>query len=226
MRCFAAVREALGQDTLDLEVADGCTVAQVKALLAQRAPAIAKIAAACAVNRTYAAPERVLVAGDEVAFIPPISGGAGAELFRFVFSRAPLDPRVLEDEVRSDQDGAVVTFTGVTRDHHDGRAVAALSYEAYEEMAMKSMVEIFEAALREFRIGRARVAHRLGEVPVGEASVVVVVAAAHRGPAIDACRFLMDRLKASVPIFKRERYRDAAEGERWVGDLPAGQPPV
>lgn len=226
MRLFAAVREALQQDSLEVEVPAGTTVAGVKALLAQRAPHLAKIATVCAVNRTYAAGDRVLADGDEVAFIPPISGGAGPELFRFVFSRQPLDPRGLEQEVRSDQDGAVVTFTGVTRDHHDGRAVAALSYEAYEEMAMKVMVEIFEAALRQFPIGRARVAHRLGEVPVGEASVIVVVAAAHRAAAFDACRFLMDRLKTSVPIFKRETYRDADTGARWVGDLPAGQAPV
>lgn len=226
VRCFAAVREALGQDSLELDVPAGCTVAQVKTMLAERAPAVARIAAACAVNRSYAKPDRVLLAGDEVAFIPPISGGAGPELFRFLLSRDPLDARVLEEEVRSDQDGAVVTFTGVTRDQHEGRAVASLSYEAYEEMAMKTMVEIFEVALRQFPIGRARVAHRLGEVPVGEASVVVVVAAPHRAAAFDACRFLMDRLKASVPIFKRERYRDSSEGARWVGDLPSGQAQV
>src|SRR5688572_24253245 len=181
VRCFAAVREALGRDTFAIDVPPGSTVADLKNLLAQQAPAVLKVTAVCAVNRTYAAPERVLVDGDEVAFIPPISGGAGPELFRFVFSRQRLDARALEDEVRSDQDGAIVTFTGVTRDHHEGRAVQALAYEAYEEMAMKVMVEIFEAALRQFRIGRARVAHRLGEVPVGEPSVVVVVAAAHRG---------------------------------------------
>lgn len=220
------MREALGVEELQVDVAAGTTVAQLKAILAERAPEVRRLALVCAVNRAYAQAERVLVDGDEVAFIPPISGGAGAELFRFVLTRAPLDPRPLEAEVRSDEDGAVVTFTGVTRDHHEGRAVIKLAYEAYEEMAMKTMVEIFEEALRQFRIGRVRVAHRLGEVPVGEASVVVVVSAAHRGPAFEACRFVMDRLKASVPIFKRETYRDAGEGERWVGDLPAGQPRV
>ncbi|MEZ5962857.1 MAG: molybdopterin converting factor subunit 1 [Planctomycetota bacterium] len=226
VRCFAAVREALGCDELELEVPAGATVAAVKALLAERAPAVGRLSVVCAVNRSYADPQRPLAEGDEVALIPPISGGAGEELFRFVLSPVALDPRPLEEEARSDGDGAVVTFQGVTRDHHEGRAVTKLEYEAYEEMAMKTMVEIFEETLRQFDVGRVRVAHRLGEVPVGEASVVVVVAAAHRGPAFSACRFVMDRLKASVPIFKRETYRDDGEGRRWVGDLPAGQPPA
>lgn len=226
VRCFAAVREALGCESLAVELPEGGTVAQLKALLVERAPMLAHVPAVCAVNRAYAAPDRPLHDGDEVAFIPPISGGAGIELFRFVLTHAPLDPRALEAEVRSDADGAVVTFTGVTRDVHEGRAVDKLAYEAYEEMAAKTMVEIFEDAVRQFPIGRARVAHRLGDVPVGEASVVVVVAAPHRAAAFDACRFLMDRLKASVPIFKRETYRDSGDGPRWVGDLPAGQAPV
>ncbi|HLU38223.1 MAG TPA: molybdenum cofactor biosynthesis protein MoaE [Planctomycetota bacterium] len=226
VRCFAAAREALGHDVLDLDVPPGSTVASVKALLIERAPAFARVPAVCAVNRSYATGERTLQDGDEVAFIPPISGGGGSELFRFTFSREPLDPRALEREVRTDADGAIVTFHGVTRNRHEGREVVSLSYEAYEEMAMKVMVEVFEAALRQFRIGRARVAHRLGEVPVGETSVVIVVAAEHRADAFDACRFLIDRLKTSVPIFKREQYRDASEPPRWLGDLPAGQTPV
>ncbi len=225
VRCFAAAREALGHEVLQIELPDAATVADLKAALVARAPAFARVSMVCAVNREYAVPARPLHADDEVAFIPPISGGAGPELFRFDLSETPLDPRALEAEVRSDHDGAIVTFTGVTRDHHDGQAVVSLAYEAYEEMAAKVMVEIFEATIRQHAIGRVRVAHRLGEVPVGEASVVVVVAAAHRGPAFEACRFLMDRLKASVPIFKRERLAGDA-GERWVGDLPPGQAEV
>ena len=225
VRCFAAAREALGHDVLQVELPDAATVADLKAVLAARAPAFARVSMVCAVNREYAAPARPLQADDEVAFIPPISGGAGPELFRFDLGETPLDPRALEAEVRSDRDGAIVTFTGVTRDHHDGQAVASLAYEAYAEMAAKVMVEIFEATVREYPIGRVRVAHRLGEVPIGEASVVVVVAAAHRGPAFEACRFLMDRLKASVPIFKRERLAGDA-GDRWVGELPPGQAEV
>jgi molybdopterin synthase catalytic subunit len=224
VRCFATVRELLGGDVFDLDVPPGTSVRGLKAILAERAPALAQLAVACAVNRAYAEPERVLAEGDEVAFIPPISGGSSSELlFRFVLQHEPLDPRPLEAEVRRDCDGAVVTFAGVTRDHNEGRAVRGLRYEAYAEMASKVMVELFEDAARRFAIGRARVAHRLGEVPIGEASVLVVVSAPHRDAAFDACRFLMDRLKAEVPIFKSEQL--AADGSaHWVGDLPRGQP--
>jgi molybdopterin synthase catalytic subunit len=111
-----------------------------------------------------------------------------------------------------------VTFAGVTRDHHEGKAVLGLSYECYDEMAHKVMERLLAAALDRFAISRVRVAHRVGKVPVGEASVLVVVAAEHREPAFEATRWLMDRLKAEVPIFKREQLADG--GTRWVGDLP------
>lgn len=220
VRCFASVRELLGEDTFEVEVPGGVTVEGLKDILADRAPDLARLALAFAVNRDYAAPDRELADGDEVAFIPPISGGSDSgERVRFDLVDGALNPRVLEDEVRTDEDGAVVTFAGVTRNHNDGSAVLGLRYEAYAEMAAKVMAELFESALAEFEISRVRVAHRLGEVPIGEASVVVVVSAVHRGPAFDACRFLMDRLKAQVPIFKQERLSDDG-GERWVGQLP------
>jgi molybdopterin synthase catalytic subunit len=219
VRCFAAVRELLGTDELQLAVPRGTTVAGLLAMLSQQAPALASLPCAYAVNRDYAAAERELAAGDEVAFIPPISGGAGArDLYRFELTTARLDARALEAEVRTDADGAVVTFAGVTRNQHDGQAVLSLAYEAYPEMAQKVMGAIFEAAVKQFAITRARVVHRLGEVPVGEASVLVVIAAPHREPAFAACRFLMDRLKNEVPIFKRERLHGGRE--RWIGDLP------
>lgn len=220
VRCFAAVRELLGAEVLTVAVAEGTTVAALRDLLAQRAPGLMGLPLAFAVNRDYARADRRLAAGDEVAFVPPISGGAGAhDLCRFDLHHGPLDARALEAECRTDRDGAVVTFQGTTRDHNDGAAVVSLRYEAYAEMAQKVMCNLFEAALREFPVTRVRVAHRLGEVPVGEASVVVVVAAPHRGAAFDACRYLMDRLKHEVPIWKQERLRDAG-GERWIGELP------
>lgn len=225
LRCFAAVRELLAAETLELDVPAGTTIGGLQRLLAERAPGLRGLSLACAVNRDYAEAERELHEGDEVALIPPISGGADdrTELFRIDLQHEPLDPRALEAEVRSDGDGAVVTFAGVTRNHNDGRSVAALSYEAYDEMVAKVMVPIFEEALKRFSITRARVAHRLGAVPVGETSVLVVVAAVHRGAAFDACRFLMDRVKAQLPIFKKESFADGS-GSRWVGDLPADRP--
>jgi len=220
VRCFAAVREALGTDLLEVTVPLGCTVDGLRTQLGARAQQLLRLPLAYAVNRDYARADTVLRAGDEVAFIPPISGGSGAtELYRFDLQEQAIDPRALEAECRTDADGAVVTFAGTTRNHNDGSAVVSLQYEAYPEMAQKVMGGLFEEAIKRFPITRARVVHRLGVVPVGEACVVVVVASPHRGPAFDACRFLMDRLKNEVPIWKRELLRDG-DTQRWVGDLP------
>ena len=220
LRCFAAVRDILDTDTVTVEIEAGTTARGMLEKLGQQHPALLRVPVAFAVNRDYARADSVLSDGDEVAFIPPISGGSGAQdLYRFDLTEGELDPRALEQECRTDRDGAVVTFAGTTRDHNDGAQVISLSYEAYTEMAQRVMCVLFEEAVKRFPITRARVAHRLGEVPVGEASVIVVVASAHRGPAFEACRFLMDRLKDEVPIWKREKLCDGA-GERWIGDLP------
>jgi len=220
LRCFAAVRETLGTDSMLVELRPGTTVDALKKKLGDQHPGLLRLPLAFAVNRDYARGDAVLEDGDEVAFIPPISGGSGArDLYRFDLVELPIDPRALEAECRTDADGAVVTFAGTTRNENDGHAVLSLAYEAYTEMAQRVMCGLFEEAVKRFPITRARVVHRLGEVPIGEASVVVVVASPHRGPAFDACRFLMDRLKNEVPIWKRERLA-AGAGERWVGDLP------
>ena len=116
--------------------------------------------------------------------------------------------------------GAIATFLGTTRDHHDGRHVTRLSYEAYEPMALAALTALEAAACARFEIAECRIVHRLGGVPPGEASVAVVVTAAHRGPAFDACRWAMDELKRAVPIWKQERYAEG--GERWVAGIPLG----
>ena len=222
LRCFASVREALGQDVVHLTVPRGTTVAGLREMLGQDHPALLRLALAWAVNQGYADGTRELADGDEVAFIPPISGG-NTERFRFTLRREPLDVRALEAEARTDADGALVTFSGVTRNHNEGSAVESLSYEAYPEMAQRMMQTIFADADREHAITRARVEHRLGTVPVGEACVVVCVAAPHRKAAFAAAEYLMDRLKHEVPVFKREALRDGG-GTRWVGSLPDPSP--
>ncbi|MEY4673662.1 MAG: hypothetical protein RL148_1446 [Planctomycetota bacterium] len=222
LRCFASVREALGQDVVHLTVPRGTTVAGLREMLGQDHPALLRLALAWAVNQGYADGTRELADGDEVAFIPPISGG-NTERFRFTLRREPLDVRALEAETRTDADGALVTFSGVTRNHNEGSAVESLSYEAYPEMAQRMMQTIFADADREHAITRARVEHRLGTVPVGEACVVVCVAAPHRKAAFAAAEYLMDRLKHEVPVFKREALRDGG-GTRWVGSLPDPSP--
>jgi molybdopterin synthase catalytic subunit len=221
VRCFASVRELLGTEVLEVELEEGATLAVLKRRLAERAPDLLRLPLAQAVNRHYAKPERVLEDGDEVAFIPPISGGDHeSPRCRFELVEGELDARALEAEARTDRDGAVVTFAGVTRNHNEGQAVADLRYETYEEMAREMMDRVMAEVAERHAVGRIRVAHRLGEVPIGEASVLVVVAAPHRGPAFDACRELMDRLKGEVPIFKQERLADGTGASRWVGELP------
>ena len=220
LRCFASVREALGTDALQVEIPAGTTVEGLRRHLFGRAPDLQRLVVAFAVNRDYARAETILHDGDEVAFIPPISGGSGArDLYRFDLVHAEVDARAVEAECRTDADGAVVTFAGTTRNHNEGADVLALRYEAYPEMAQKVMCALFEEAIKRFPITRARVVHRLGDVPVGHTSVLVVVASPHRGPAFDACRFLVDRLKNEVPIWKLEQLRDG-DTVRWVGDLP------
>ncbi len=220
VRCFAAVRDLLGCERLEVPLAAGATVAALREELARRAPDLASLRVAYAVNRAYVREDHVLQQGDEVALIPPISGGSpNADRFRLDFVRGVIDTRALEAEARTDRDGAVCTFTGTTRDHNEGASVQHLEYEAYAEMAQAVMSRIAAETFAAHEITRIRVAHRLGVVPIGEASVVVVVSSEHRGPAFDACRSVMDRLKKEVPIWKRERLSDG-QGERWIGELP------
>jgi len=130
----------------------------------------------------------------------------------------PLDPAALLNGAPRTDCGAVVLFTGTTRDHHQGRRVKRLAYEAYEPMALAALDALERATLERFAIAACRIVHRLGEVPIGEASVLVLVHAAHREPAFEACRWAMDELKRSVPVWKKEFFVDG--GEAWVEGTP------
>ena len=130
-------------------------------------------------------------------------------------TRSPIDPARLVEAVATPKDGAVAAFTGLVRDHHEGRAVLWLEYEAHEEMAEKRIGGLIQEAQRRWRLGEIVVRHRLGHLDVGEVSVAIAVTAAHRSEALEACRWLIDTLKAEVPIFKKEAY---ADGESWVDD--------
>lgn len=136
-------------------------------------------------------------------------------------ARARLDDAALTAAATRPDCGAVVTFLGTTRDHHGGRAVLRLEYEAYEPMALEALARIEREAVSRFGVASCAIAHRLGEVPAAEASVVVVVAAAHRGPAFDACRWAMDELKRAVPIWKKEHF--AGGDAAWVEGRTLGR---
>lgn len=209
VRLFAILRERAGRDVVELELPDGARVADALAALAD---VTAGVTCVMAVNRDYADPGQVLAAGDELALIPPVSGGS-AEAGPHVAIRAePLSFDGIVERVRDPRAGAVVTFAGVTRE------VDLLEYEAYAEMALEAMREIVHGAIDRHGLCAASAEHRVGAVPLGEPSVLVAASAAHRGEAFAGARDIIDAIKARAPIWKVEV--DGGE-RRWVdGEVP------
>jgi MoaE-MoaD fusion protein len=202
VRLFAGLR---GRDGWSQREIDAATVADVwRALELGDEPA----GLLYAVNKEYATPDRALADGDEVALIPPVSGGA------FLLSDEPLSLDRVVDEVRDEQAGAIATFTGTTRIQSRGRTVTHLDYEAYEGMAERVMAEIAEALQSRYELSAVAIHHRVGRVGIGETSVVIAVSAPHRQDALAACKDAIDELKERVPLWKKEVYSD---GEEWIG---------
>jgi MoaE-MoaD fusion protein len=203
VRLFAMLRERAGAPELTLDLPDGARVRDALDSLEGLAEGIPLV---MAVNREYADGERVLDPGDELALIPPVSGGEVAATWARV-SAEPLSLDAVARRVRDPRAGAVVTFSGVTRE------VERLEYEAYAEMAEERMAAIVSEAVERHGLCAAAVEHRIGEVPLGEPSVIVAVSAPHRGEAFAGAREIIDRVKAEAPIWKKE-----IEGERgrWV----------
>jgi molybdopterin converting factor subunit 1 len=218
VRLFAMLRECAGRDSVEVELPAGATVADALDELARRPPLdglLARLPVRMAVNREYADPATPLGPEDELALIPPISGGAGARVHARV-SEEPLSAEALSRLVGDPGAGAIVCFQGVTRE------VVRLDYEAYREMAEDRIAEILEECVKRHRLLAAAAEHRVGPVPLGEPGVVVVVSAGHRGEAFDGAREAIDRIKAEAPIWKRE-VEASGEG-RWVEGEPALAP--
>ena len=187
--------------------------------------------AAVAVNHEYVRAACILHEGDEVALLPPVSGGSQADPADAApvrLTREPIDVERTADALRHPADGAMVTFDGKVRDNTRGRATLHLDYEAYEEMALRQMQDLRQQALARFSVRDIAIVHRLGRLVVGETSVLIVVASAHRGAAFDACRFVIDTLKKTVPIWKKEQFVDGAvwaDGEPFPESLLPGDSP-
>jgi molybdopterin synthase catalytic subunit len=245
VRLFAMQRELAGTRQLVLDLADGATIEDAWAALVARVPALApgRASVRFAHNGAYSPPETPLAEGDEVAMIPPVSGGAGepsgTDRLRILEIRdGPIGATALAElsaRLATPDDGAVVGFLGVTRRsagtpapgqeaeaaRHAGRSVESLEYEALPEMALRVMGEIADEIEARFGVIRLALVHRTGEVPLGEASVAIVACAPHRDAAFDAARYAIDETKARAPIWKAERFTD---GKVWIGQ-PARDAP-
>ncbi len=205
MRLFAGLRERAGWSERSFEIDEGTRVADVWALLdlGDEPPGLLY-----AVNHEYAGEDRVLASGDEVALIPPVSGGS------FRLTDRPIDPAGVVEEVSDPRAGAVATFLGTTRVESRGRTVHYLDYEAYGGMAEKMMAGLADELKAKHELCAVAITHRVGRVEIGEISVAIAVSAPHRAAALAACAEAIDTLKETVPLWKKEVYEG---GEEWIG---------
>ena len=225
---FGMLKDIVGRAEDRLTVEEGSSVGRLYELYAARFPKLNEHSASLLFSRNqeFAGRGEPLQDGDEVAFLPPVSGGADdaeaeteemtAEKHPCRLTRETIDTRGLVSELLQGGDGAVVAFEGVVRNNSGGRATRFLEYEAYEPMALVKMREIVAEVVGKFAIDRIGMTHRLGHLEIGEASIVIVVTSAHRKPAFEACHYAIDRLKKVVPIWKKEFFEDGAvwvEGE-------------
>jgi molybdopterin synthase catalytic subunit len=240
---FGMLKDLAGKSSDTLELPSGATVGDLIAQFESRIPQLKHSlpSLAVAVNQQYTGVETELKADDEVALLPPVSGGSGESAEGDAASRLPAGRRryvtgvrasIVRDPIDTSQvlanlkrpeDGATVVFEGVVRNQTRGRKTLYLDYEAYQEMALQQMDGLAEQALTQFQIRDVALINRLGRLEIGETSVLIVVASAHRAAAFDACRWLIDTLKRTVPIWKKEYFEDGAvwaDGEPFPAEIP------
>jgi MoaE-MoaD fusion protein len=220
---FGMLRDLPGQIPDSIDLPAGATVADLLAHCRARGPEPAAIwsSIAVAVNREYASATHPLSDGDEVALLPPVSGGSGESTppatSHVALTNDPISAVAVAEPLKRGEDGALVVFDGIVRNHTRGRRTLYLFYEAYPEMALARMQQLSAEALQRFSVRDVAIVHRLGRLEVGETSVVIAVASAHRAAAFDACRWLIDTLKQTVPVWKKEIFED---GVVWVQGEP------
>ena len=224
---FGVLKDIVGRADESLDLREGATVADVLSHYEERVPKIREVlrTVAFAVNQHYAGPGAILGNGDEVALLPPVSGGT-SRTARAAIVRERIDAQTILEKIKRPEDGAAVLFDGVVRNNTRGRQTLYLDYEAYEEMALNQMEELAEQAIAKFGVRDVALVHRLGRLELGETSVLIVVASAHRAAAFEACRWLIDTLKRTVPIWKKEYFVDGAvwaDGEPFPEEIPRVQ---
>jgi molybdopterin synthase catalytic subunit len=215
---FGVLKELAGASSAELELQAGATAADLWSALNRQTPALARFqrSVAVAVNQNYCEPGTLLHDGDEVALLPPVSGGAVPDRPKAIKSAhcrlqwEAIDAESIVHRLKRGEDGAVLIFDGVARNHTRGRRTLYLEYEAYQNMALEKLEALAGQAKEQFNIRDCAIVHRLGRIEIGESSVVIVVASAHRAAAFDACRWLIDTLKRTVPIWKKEYFVDGA----------------
>jgi molybdopterin converting factor subunit 1 len=219
---FGILKDVAGKASDEVSLPEGATVRDLLSHYAQDTKLKAMLGSiAVAVNQEYAALTASLREQDEVGLLPPVSGGADgdhpttpgaqpATQSRVQLSSQRIDTAGLAERMKCAADGAVVVFEGIVRDNSRGRRTLYLDYEAYEEMARKQIEELAAQALEKFKVREVAVVHRLGRLQIGETSVAIVVSSAHRAAAFEACRWMIDTLKKTVPIWKKEHFEDGA----------------
>lgn len=213
VRYFAIIREIVGLSAERREVPEGATAGGIFTQLIREHPRLERMrpVTMLMVNKEYVTHDHQLHDGDELALIPPVSGGGQA---RFRVQSEELDPRSTESQVVHPGAGAIATFIGTVRDHARDRAVTHLEYEAFAPAAELHMAQIGDEIRERWGIDHVAIVHRVGSLAVGEASVVISVASPHRDAAFEACRYAIERIKEIVPIWKKEHYMD---GATWLG---------
>jgi MoaE-MoaD fusion protein len=217
---FGVLKESFGADATEIELPDGARVADLLKQLAASRPTPALKSLAVSVNAEFASASQVLHDGDEVGLLPPVSGGAppSDDACRqdtdrsgsVTLTRSLIPSAEIIANAKQGQDGAVVVFDGIVRNETRGRRVLHLDYEAYEEMALRQMERLASEAKGKFGVRHLTIVHRLGRLQVGESSILIVVASAHRAQGFDACRWLIDTVKTTIPIWKKETFADGA----------------
>jgi molybdopterin converting factor subunit 1 len=223
---FGRLKDIVGKSEEDAELSEGARVEDLFERYGRNFPELAQFRSSvvASVNQEFSEWRAQLATGDEVAFLPPVSGGAipaGAQVEENLLAlvRTPIDTPEIVAQLKAPRDGAVVAFEGIVRDHSGSRSTLYLEYEAYEAMALSKMHEIGAQMREKFPIRRFAMIHRLGRLEIGETSVLIVVCSAHRAAAFEACRFGIDTLKRTVPIWKKEFFRDGAV---WAeGEIPS-----